>query len=200
MKKIISFVGAIFVIALLVVVFKCSSSKDEPTPITFEDVVGKDYAYIDSVFKNEEEEFTHFYEVRVYMPERVDSAALHHSAIDSIVSIFAVGDKVWFFNHKIKGDSVVTDTCIYDGPFIEDCVMSWPLPTTFNQMMDSVASHKLNAPNKDIVLRRALIAHPKDYPDFTIYGGDGKWWFISTKNDSIRTDQCSNEWIKQYSK
>lgn len=200
MKKIISFVGAIFVIALLVVVFKCSSSKDEPTPITFEDVVGKDYAYIDSVFKNEEEEFTHFYEVRVYMPERVDSAALHHSAIDSIVSIFAVGDKVWFFNHKIKGDSVVTDTCIYDGPFIEDCVMPWPLPTTFNQMMDSVASHKLNAPNKDIVLRRALIAHPKDYPDFTIYGGDGKWWFISTKNDSIRTDQCSNEWIKQYSK
>jgi hypothetical protein len=200
MKKIISFVGAIFVIALLVVVFKCSSSKDEPTPITFEDVVGKDYAYIDSVFKNEEEEFTHFYEVRVYMPERVDSAALHHSAIDSIVSIFAVGDKVWFFNHKIKGDSVVTDTCIYDGPFIEDCVMPWPLPTTFNQMMDSIASHKLNAPNKDIVLRRALVAHPKDYPDFTIYGGDGKWWFISTKNDSIRTDQCSNEWIKQYSK
>lgn len=197
MKKILKIVGALIIVALIVVLC-VYHEKPVKTPVTFEQVVGNDYAYIDSVFKGKDS--TYFYEVRVYMPERIDSAAAKHSPIDSIVSIFAVGDKVWFFNHKIIGDSVKTDTCIYNGPFVEDCVMSWPLPTTFSQMLDVVAANKLKAPNNDIVLRRALIYHPKDYPDFTIYAGDGNWWFISTKNDSIRTDQCSEKWIHQYSK
>lgn len=174
----------------------CSKSKTPITDsITFESIVGSDYTYIDSVFPDS---ITHFYEARAYMPERVDSAAKHLTQIDSITTIFAVDQEVWIFNHKIKGDTVLTDTVIHHGPFVEDCTMNWPLPLTFKEMMKIIVSKNLSAPNKDIVLRRALILHPKDYPDFTIYAGSEKWWFISTEDGSVRPDQCSKEWINQY--
>lgn len=202
MKKIIIFI-VFAVIAAVALVLGPKSCKNDvpptiPDTITFESVVDSDYNYIQKTFADSSDEYTHFYEVRIYMSESVDSAAVHKSPIDSITSIFAVGQKVWFFNHKIDKNTVTTDTCIYDGPFIEDCVMPWPLPVKFDQVMDTIASKNLNAPNKDVVLRRALIWHPKDYPDFTVYAGNGNWWFISSEDCSIRTDQVSNKWFKQY--
>lgn len=200
-KLVYLFIGLVVCLGVLAGIYKCSKSEQPVVKdsITFESVVGSDYAYIDSTFKDAAE--VHFYEARAYMPERIDSAAAHGTQIDSIVTIFSVDLKVWFFNHKIKGDSVITDTCIYDGPFVEDCEMQWPLPITFKQMMDIVKVNNLKAPNKDIVLRRALIAHPKEYPDFTICGGSwNDWWFISTKDGSVRTDQNSKTWLDQYNK
>lgn len=197
MKKVTYFlIFAIIAIMGFTIISHCSNTEPKSS-VTFESIVSNDYNYVDSAFNDTVE--THFYEVRAYMPERIDSAAVHGTQIDSITTIFAVGLKVYVFNHKIKGDSVTTDTCVYRGPFVEDCEMPWPLPLTFNQMMQIVKEYKLSAPNKDIALRRALIAHPKDFPDFTIYGGRGdKWWFISTKNGSVRTDQNSEAWLKQY--
>ncbi len=202
MKKIIISIIVVVIAAVAAVLGPKSCKGDTPVTIpdtiTFESVVDSDYNYIQKTFADSSDEYTHFYEVRIYMPERIDSAAIHKAPIDSITSIFAVGQKVWFFNHKITNGVVTTDTCIYNGPFVEDCVMPWPLPVKFDQIMDTIASKELIAPNQDIVLRRALIWHPKTYPDFTIYAGDNNWWFISAEDGSIRTDQCSKEWLKQY--
>lgn len=198
MKKLIYMFAAIIVlIAIAVSINNCSKKSPVKEPITFESVVGSDYAYIDSVFSDTIE--THFYEARAYMPTRVDSSAYYNAPIDSITSIFSVGLKIYFFNHKIVGDSVTTDTCIYNGPFVEDCEIPWPLPFTFEQMMKTVKAKKLTAPHIDVALRRALTAKPKEYADFTIFAGNGdNWWFISTKDGSVRTDQISEIWNKQY--
>lgn len=184
------------VIVLIVFAFikSCHNGKaPQPTPtpkqdtITFEKIVTSDYNYIDSAFENKDKDYTHFYEVRAYLPTSVDSAEIP-AKIDSLVTIFAVGQKVWFFQHKIIDNKVKTDTVIYNGPFVEDCEMPWPVNVTFNQMLQIVKDNKLKAPNKDVTLRRALIWHPKEYPDFTI-GTWNAFYFISTKDGSVRTQQ-----------
>lgn len=194
MKKIILLIVIVVFAACAIIIPKaCNTKPVEPVAkdtITFESIVTNDYNYVDSTFKSDDPEYTHFYEVRAYMHERVDSAAKNESQIDSLTTIFAVGTKVYFFNHKIINDSVVTDTTICQGPFVEDCVMPWPLPITFKQMMEIVKVNNLVCPNKDITLRRALIWHPKDYPDFTIKGEKGDdWYFISTADGTVRNKQ-----------
>lgn len=179
MKKIIcSILGVILVVVLIAL--KCCTT----STTSFETIVSEDYY---SVMKNYGDTSS-FFEVRAYMPERIDSAAAYKTQIDSLVTIFAINGntRVIYINHKIIGNKVITDTAFYRGPFVEDCEMPWPLPVTFDQMMDTVVAKKLSAPKTDIVLRRGLILHPKDYPDFTIYSGEGFWWFISTENCAVR--------------
>lgn len=188
----------VFIVIVLITfaIFKSCYHKETPQPtppapkqdtITFEKIVTSDYNYIDSAFKNKDKDYTHFYEVRTYLPTSVDSAEIP-AKIDSLVTIFSVGQKVWFFQHKIVDNKVKTDTIIHDGPFVEDCEMPWPVNVTFNQMLKIVKDNKLKAPNKDVTLRRALIWHPKDYPDFTV-GTWNAFYFISTEDGSVRTQQ-----------
>lgn len=191
-KKILISITILLVVIIGIVLSFCKcSGKTTPTPTyndsIFESVVGSDVNYIDRWFGDNIEH--HFYEVRAYMKNRIDSAVINNEPIDSITTIFAVGDKVWFFGHKIVDGVVKTDTMVCGGPFVEDMDIEWPLKTTFSDLRETIRTHKLNCPNKDIVLRRALIWHPKDYADWTIYAGDKKFWFISTENDSIRDVQ-----------